>query len=49
MRRLLGAATAEPGQGKMTTYREFLGEGFFRDLDELKKIGAERIVFGFDS
>lgn len=44
-----GAATAEPGQGKMTTYREFLGEGFFRDLDELKKIGAERIVFGFDS
>lgn len=44
-----GGCTAEPGGGKMTTYREFLGESFFRDLDRLKEIGAERVVFGFDS
>lgn len=44
-----GACTAEPGGGKMTTYREFLGEAFFADLHELRRIGAERIVFGFDS
>jgi hypothetical protein len=44
-----GGATAEPGQGKMMTWREFLGEGFFGDLEKLKEMGAERIVFGFDS
>jgi len=44
-----GGVTAEPGEGAMTTYREFLGEGFFRDLDKLKELGAERVVFGFDS
>ena len=44
-----GGATAEPGSGEMTTYREFLGEEFFRDLAALKAGGAERIVFGFDS
>lgn len=44
-----GAATCEPGQGEMTTYREFLGEAFFDDLEKLKRAGAERIVFGFDS
>lgn len=35
--------------GEVTTYREFLGSGFFKDLEELQKSGAERIVFGFDS
>lgn len=44
-----GALTAEPGKGEMTTWREFLGESFFEDLESLKKAGAERIVFGFDS
>lgn len=44
-----GAQTAEPGGGEQTTYRKFLGEGFFKDLAELQRIGAERIVFGFDS
>lgn len=44
-----GGATAEPGGGKMTTYREFLGEAFFKDLKKLKAAGAERVVFGFDS
>lgn len=33
----------------MTTYREFLGEAFFTDLEKLKAAGAERMVFGFDS
>jgi hypothetical protein len=33
----------------MTTYRAFLGEAFFADLAELQRIGAERIVFGFDN
>ena len=44
-----GGATAEPGGGEKTTYREFLGEAFFKDLEKLKAEGAERIVFGFDS
>lgn len=44
-----GAVTADPGGGEMTTYRVFLGEAFFNDLAELQRIGAERIVFGFDS
>lgn len=44
-----GGCTAEPGGGEMTTYREFLGPAFFADLEKLKKLGAERIVFGFDS
>lgn len=41
--------TGDPGDGEQTTFRQFLGEGFFRDLDILRVSGAERIVFGFDS
>lgn len=44
-----GAGTAEPGGGKLTTYREFLGEAFFADLEKLKAVGADRIVFWFDN
>ena len=44
-----GGATSQPGGGEMTTYRAFLGEAFFADLAELQRIGAERIVFGFDN
>lgn len=44
-----GGQTCEPGEGKKMTYREFLGDGFFDDLRKLKELGAERIVFGFDS
>ncbi len=44
-----GGATAEPGGGEAMTYREYLGEGFFEELQKLKAAGAERIVFGFDS
>lgn len=46
---LSGACTAEPGGGQMTTYREFLGKWFFKDLAKLKEAGAERIVFWFDN
>lgn len=44
-----GGATCEPGQGKTITYREFFGDGFFRDLEALRDSGAERIVFWFDN
>lgn len=44
-----GGATCEPRLGKITTYREFLGQPFFDDLERLRESGAERIVFWFDS
>lgn len=44
-----GGCTAKPGGGKMTTWREFLGPDFFRDLAALKDAGAERVVFWFDN
>lgn len=44
-----GGATAEPGAGKMTTFREFLGPWFEQGLQELKDAGAERVVFWFDN
>ena len=44
-----GGCTAEPGGGKMTTYREFLGEYFFESLERAQEAGVQRIVFGFDS
>lgn len=43
-----GAGLANEGEGKATTYRDFLRGAFFSDLEELKRIGAERIVFAFD-
>lgn len=44
-----GGCTADPGDGKSMTYREFLGPFFFSDLAELNRIGAERVVFWFDN
>ncbi len=44
-----GGSTCEPGEGVVQTYREFLGKWFFKDLEELQKCGAERIVFWFDN
>lgn len=44
-----GGCTAEPGGGKETTFREFLREGFFADIQKLKDAGADRIVFWFNS
>nr|WP_321439614.1 hypothetical protein [uncultured Hyphomonas sp.] len=40
--------TAEPGAGRMTTYRDLLGPAFFFDLIELQERGVERVVFGFN-
>lgn len=44
-----GAGTCEPGKGERQTFRQFLGEWFMRDLEELKEAGAERVVFWFDN
>ena len=47
-----GGATAEPGQGTMTTWREFLGPTFMQQLDDLKAMGKPddvRVVFWFDN
>lgn len=44
-----GGVTGEPGEGTKMTLREFLGEWYFGHLDKLKELGAERIVFCFDS
>lgn len=44
-----GGQTSAAGGGTMTTFRSFLGDAFFDDLEKLKAAGAERVVFGFDS
>lgn len=44
-----GGCTAEPGCGTVTTYRDFLGDAFFRDLEILNEVGADRILFFFDN
>ena len=44
-----GGGTCQIGMGQKTTYREFLGAYFFRELQELKDAGVDRIVFWFDS
>lgn len=43
------AGTSEPGSGTVTTYREFLHQDYFTDLERLKTIGADRVVFWFDN
>lgn len=44
-----GGCTCAPGEGQQTTFREFLGEGFFEELRKLQEAGAERVVFWFDN
>lgn len=47
-----GAGLADPGDGKITSFRDFLGKKFFSQLEILKEYGAPedvRIVFGFDN
>jgi hypothetical protein len=47
-----GGATAEPGGGTATTFREFLGASFIHDLDVLRGMNEARptrVVFWFDS
>lgn len=41
-------ATAPIGEGKKTTYREFLGEWFFVQIDKMEMLGYDRMVFWFD-
>ncbi len=46
-----GGATAEPGEGKMTTYRDFLDGTFFTELDRLSELGHHenvRVLMFFD-
>jgi hypothetical protein len=50
-RRIDGGNTCEPGSGEVVTFREFLGETFFRDLEIMKTLGAPenvRVIFHFD-
>jgi hypothetical protein len=47
-----GGRTSEPGGGKTQTWREFLPNQYFRDLEMLKAAGAPesiRVVFWFDN
>lgn len=44
-----GGCTADRGNGKRTTFREFLGEAYFADLIKLRDAEADRIVFWFDN
>lgn len=44
-----GGCTCEKGDGRLTTYRDFLGPYFFKDLEYLSKKHAHRIVFWFDN
>jgi hypothetical protein len=41
------AVTGEPGEGKIVSYREFLMDGFFTELQRLSKSGAQRVIFWF--
>jgi hypothetical protein len=47
-----GAADSGPGNGKQTTFREFLGPAFFRDLEIMSALDPDprnvRVVFSFD-
>jgi hypothetical protein len=44
-----GGCTAETGGGIITTYRDLFGEWYFKGLEEIKMLGAERVIFSFDS
>ena len=39
--------TLPSGEGVRTTYRHYLGEQFFRALDQLEAFGTDRLVFWF--
>ena len=44
-----GGSTCEVGMGKFQTLREFLGEGYFEELERAKEDGVERFIFWFDN
>lgn len=46
-RRVTGANTCPPGEGEMTTYRKLFPKLFFDDLEKLRDLEADRIVFWF--
>lgn len=43
-----GGCTSDVGEGRMTTMRDILGEDYFKNLEELNHIGADRVYFCFD-
>lgn len=45
----LGGQLMDAQPDRIKTYRQFLGKDFFTELQRLKAIGAERIVFWFDN
>lgn len=45
---LSGGCTCDEGGGEMTTMREVLGKEFFDNVEELVRIGADRVYFCFD-
>lgn len=44
-----GAETADVGKGLVKTYRDFIGLSYFEELERLKMVGVDRIVFWFDN
>ena len=44
-----GGQTLPLGEGKVTTFRDFLGACFFKHLEAIVASGADRIVFWFDN
>lgn len=45
----IGGRTCAPGDGKKTTFREFLGKAYFSAISKLQEAGAARVVFWFDN
>ena len=44
-----GGSTCAVGLGKILTLREFLGEGYFEELQRAWDLGVERFIFWFDN
>lgn len=44
-----GGCTAEPGDGEVMTYAVFLGPWYFTELLRLRRLGVDRVLFGFDN
>lgn len=44
-----GSRTTPEGEGEIKSYRDFLGEFYFNELEKLKESGVDRVVFWFDN
>lgn len=44
-----GGCTGTVEEGEKMTFRAFLGEAYFADLERLRAAGATRVVFWFDN